>query len=234
MINGFERYEEFVRHIIRTVPLLKTEQLRVMIAKYFSQPYESTEAIVFALQRNQVILMSKDGWSMTPGQYIRLTGDRFLRSPYSYAAGEARVYHLPDMNDICAKVNRPLSQCLWLIADMMPDSNDFMFTSSPWILAFVSNANEERPSRLYEITYIAKGYEVTETELLRNVPRITSNRVKEGLRRICIIEDETYAFRVPYVGFSHIVTIDHKRGNHYRIVELRKGKDRWKEDPFHD
>jgi len=74
MLDNYEEYEEFVKDITRTVPLIKTEQLKLMIANYFNQPLESTDSVMFALQRNSIILMSVDGWSMTTGQYIRLTG----------------------------------------------------------------------------------------------------------------------------------------------------------------
>lgn len=233
MIDRYAEYEDFIKHIIRTVPLLKTEQLKIMISRYFGQSLDSTDAVLFALQRNLVIMMSQDGWSMSVGQYMRITGDSFLQGRNSYGTIEDEHNRLPPMNDLCRDINRPLSECLWIVADMLPDSRDFLLASSPWIVAFTSIPSEDRPSLLYEITYIPEGYEITRTELLKNIPKISSNKVKKGLRRICIIEDESYAFRVPYNGFSHIVKIDHSRKNHYRIIETRND-DRWKDDPYHD
>ena len=40
MLDNYEEYEEFVKDITRTVPLIKTEQLKLMIANYFNQPLE--------------------------------------------------------------------------------------------------------------------------------------------------------------------------------------------------
>ncbi len=234
MIERYEEYEEFVKHITRTAPLIKTEQLKLMIANYFSQTLESTDAVMFALQRNQTILMSQDGWSMTVGQYIRITGDRFLQGRNSYGASTDEFNRLPNMNDKCSVINKPLSESLWIIADMLPDAIDFSLAASPWAAAFTSRATDDRPSHLYEIAFIEEGYEFTRTEMLKIQPKITSNHVKNGLVRICILEDESYAFRVPYIGFTHIVTIDHSKPTHYRIVETRKGMDRWKDDPYHD
>ena len=232
MIDRYEEYEEFVKDITRTVPLIKTEQLKLMIANYFNQPLESTDSVMFALQRNSIILMSVDGWSMTTGQYIRLTGDRFLQRRNEL--NEDHFNRLPKMDSRCREINRPLSKALWLVADMLPDSKDFIIASQPWAVAFVTEETRERPSCLYEITYIARGYEYNRCEMLKELPKIRSNHVKNGLRRICILDDEGYAFRVPYVGFSHIVVIDHERNSHYRVVETRNAEERWKDDPYHD
>ena len=234
MIEHYEEYEEFVKHITRTAPLIKTEQLKLMIANYFSQTLESTDTVMLALQRNQIILMSQDGWTMTVGQYIRITGDSFLQRRNSYWAPTDEYNRIPNMNSRCSIINRPLSESLWIIADTLPDSLDFSLAASPWTVAFTSKPTEDRPSHLYEIAFIEKEYEFTRTEMLKIQPKITSNRVKNGLIRICILEDESYAFRVPYIGFTHIVTIDHSKSTHYRIIETRKGKDRWKDDPYHD
>ncbi len=233
MIDKYEEYEDFVKDLTRTVPLIKTEQLKLMIANFFNQPIESTENIMLALQRNDVVLMSVDGWSMTPGYYIRLTGDRFMQQRNN-VLNEDEYNRLPKMNDRCRSVNRPLSKALWLVADMLPESKDFIIASQPWAVAFVTDETESKPSRLYEITYIAKGYEYNRCEMLKELPKIKSNHVKNGLRRICILDDEGYAFRVPFIGFSHIVVIDHSRENHYRVVETRDAKERWKDDPYHD
>ena len=232
MIDRYEDYEDFVKDLTRTVPLIKTEQLKLMIANYFSQPLESVDSVMFALQRNEVILMSVDGWSMTTGQYIRLTGDRFMQQ--RNILNDDVFNRLPKMDRICRDVNRPLSKALWLVADMLPDSKDFIIASQPWAVAFVTEEKKKRPSCLYEITYIAKGYEYNRCEMLKELPKIKSNHVKDGLRRICILDDEGYAFRVPYIGFSYIVVIDHSRENHYRVIEKRGAVERWKDDPYHD
>ena len=245
MIENYEEYEDFVKHVTRTAPLLKTEQLRIMISRYFGQTMESIDEVLFALQRNQAILMSSDGWTVTVGEYIKLTGDRFLRRRNNYEAyGETtdEYNRLIGMDDKCSDVNRPLSKALWLVADMMPDSIDFAICESPWVVAFAtppytaeeSPNGKEIPSLLYEITYIAKGYESTRTELLRVLPKIQSNHAKDGIRRICILDDPEYAFRVPYIGFSHIVTMDPTSPRHYRVIETRKKDIRWKDDPYHD
>ena len=234
MIDKYELYEDFARHILRNVPLIKTEQLQLMIANQFQQDFDSVNDVMFALQRNQIILMTSDGWSMTVGQYIRITGDRFLRGRNSYDAPTDSLNRLQNMDGKCRKVNRPLSKSLWVVAEMLPDSANFIIAGSPWTVAFTSIPTEKRPSYLYQIAYIDKGYETTLAYLLRSLPSIESNHLRDSIRRICIIEEEEYAFKVPYIGFTYIVTIDHESPTHYRVVETRSGKDRWKEDPYHD
>ena len=240
MILDYNEYEDFVKKILRSVPLIKTEQLKLMISKYFAQDPETVDPILLALQSNQAILMTQDGWSMTVGQYIKLSGDRFLAARSSFKSTTDEFNRLPNMDDKCRKVNRPLSKALWLVADMMPDSVNFIIASSPWTVAFATIPTDTKRSLLYEIAYIDKGYEVTGTELLRRVPKIQSNTIKKSIVRICIIEDETYAFRVPYNGFAYVVKIDHSMPSHYRIIEQRTPsagvpkEKRWEEDPYHD
>ena len=240
MIEHYSEYEDFVRHITLTVPLIMTEQLKLMISKNFSQDIDTVDPVLLALQGNQIILMTQDGWSMTPGQYIKLTGDRFLVARNSWNSATDDLKRLPGMDDRCSRVNRPLSKCLWIVADMLPDSADFILAGPPFSVAFTTIPTEERPAYLYEIAYIDRGYETAGTELLRRIPKIKSNHVKKDIVRICVIEDEDYAFSVPWIGFSHIVKIDADCPGHYRIVEqrtMRQGislEERWRDDPFHE
>lgn len=240
MIEQYSEYEDFVKHITLTVPLIKTEQLKLMISKYFSQDINTVDTVLLALQGNQVILTTQDGWSMTPGQYIKLTGDRFLTARNSWTNETDELRRLPNMDEKCRKVNKSLSKCLWIVADMMPDSSGFILTGPPFSVAFTTVPTEKRPSYVYEVAYIDRGYEVVGAELLRRIPKTGSNHVKKSIIRICVIEDEDYAFEVPWIGFAYIVKIDHSRLNHYRVVEertARKGislEERWKDDPFHE
>lgn len=233
MIANYEMYEEFVNEITRKVPLIKTDQLALMLSNYFKQPLETIDPVMLALYRNTAIIMTADGWSMTVGEYIKLTGDRFLQRRNSEEMEEDELERFPNMDDVCSKINKPLSKAMWLVADMLPDSKNFMLASSPWAVVFETEATEEKPTLLYQITYIGKGHEITGTEMLKVLPKIPSNKVKRVLRRICILEDESYAFRVPYVGFSHIVVIDHSRVNHFRVIDHRVGDEKWKDDPYH-
>lgn len=233
MIENYQDYEDFTKTIVKKVPLLKTDQLILLMANYFKQDASTLNPVLFALQSMGVIFMTVDGWTMTIGEYQKLTGDRFLQNRYRYMEDDYR--RLPEMDRICRKINKPLVESLWLVADMMPDAKDFVVAGFPWTVSFLTCPTETKDSLLYEITYIPKGLEYAKTELLTTIPKIQSNHVKDIVRRVCILEDESYAWRVPRVGFSVIVVIDHSRVNHFRVVEKRTDKkERWADDPYHD
>ena len=187
MIANYEMYEEFVNEITRKVPLIKTDQLALMLSNYFKQPLETIDPVMLALYRNTAIIMTADGWSMTVGEYIKLTGDRFLQRRNSEEMEEDELERFPNMDDVCSKINKPLSKAMWLVAEMLPDSKNFILASSPWAVVFETEATEEKPALLYQITYIGKGHEITGTEMLKVLPKIPSNKVKRVLRRICIL-----------------------------------------------
>lgn len=229
MLEGYENYKEFVKKVMTPMPVMRTDQLKLMISRYFNQNYDTVDEVIFAMKSSRIIIMTVDGWCMTIGEYLKLTGDYFLNTQNEVADDEFRRY--PPIEGKLKNIDRNIIDSLWLVADSMPESFDFAVTMYPFSVAYCTKPTEKKPSLLYQITVIRKGQEFTKSEMLKTIPPIQSKHVRDVIRRICILEDESYAFRVPYKGFSHILVLDKNEPSHLKLVEQRKDSvERWKDE----
>lgn len=229
-ITGYENYREFVGKVLKVTPIMKTEQLKLMISNYFNQPLESVNEIVFALKSGHEIILSSDNWVMTVGKYRQLIGDKYFNYDTSSVEGQYKL--VSPVSKYLERLNMDVIKALWVVIDMMPRSEDYVVTSAPWALAFTTKPEGDKPGLFYEITVIRKGEEIQATELLKILPPIQSRHFRETTRRIALIEDPTYAWAVPYLGFSHILTLDESSETHYKVVEKRSEDERWKDMPY--
>lgn len=230
MLAGYENYKEFVTKVMTPMPVMRTEQLKLMISRYFNQDYNHVDEVIYAMKASRIIILTIDGWCMTVGEYLKLTGDYFLTVENEIADDEYRRY--PAMEGKLQRIDRNVIDSLWLVADSMPDSIDFALTMYPFSVAYCTKPSENKKSLLYQITVIRKGQEFTKSEMLKNILPIQNKYVRDCIRRICILEDESYAFRIPYRGFSHILVLDKNEPSHLRLVEQRSNsEERWKDEP---
>lgn len=247
MIAGLEGYETFVRSILKRVPLLKTEQLiKALVNNFEDIDKDVAKSILFAIQRRGYVMLSETGWAMTQAMYLGLTSDKFFdgviknnayRIPekiYQFGIDKETEKNGPlkeiTIEEEVHKNRLQLQKCMWLVIDMLPDSFDFVVTETPWNVVFVSEPSDDRDGLLYQITYIPSKNEDLHIEILKSLPKIEDKELRENIRRIAIMEDERHAWKLPYIGFSHICVIDDNEEAHYRILNTgRKREDMWKD-----
>lgn len=228
MLDRFEEYKEFVTKITNIYPIMRTEQMKMMISRCFGQSIESTDEVLFAMKTSSILILSVDGWCMSLGEYRKLTGDYFLTK---CSSEDDEYRRAPEVEGKLKYINRDVVDSLWLVADMMPKSENFILTNPPWTISFCTKAEANKSPLLYQITVIRKGEEYIKSEMLKTLPKITNDHIKESIRRIAILEDDSYAFMIPKVGFSHIVCIDENTPSKYKIVEKRTNVvDRWNDE----
>lgn len=225
MLDRFEEYKEFVTKITNIQPIMRTEQMKIIISKCFGQPIETVDEVLFAMKASSILILSVDGWCMSLGEYRKLTHDYFLTK---CSSDDDEYRRASEIESKLKHVNMDVVDSLWLVADMMPKSENFILTNPPWTISFCTKAEENKSPLLYQITVIRKGEEYVKSEMLKTLPEITNKHIKDSIRRVAIIEDDSFAFMIPKIGFSHIVCLDDKSASKYRIIEKRTDtKDRW-------
>ena len=225
MIYELERYQNYIRSIIRRIPILKTEQLKIAMRKTFKGINADNAAeILTALQRRGDVLLSPDGWAMSKGGYKTLTGDKFNERLLNDLD-----YRLPKMSLTIRNfgLSMDVIDCFWVAIDMMPSSNDFVINTQPFVILFDTDENKDEISKVYEITKIPKSREDSRCELLRQLAKISDKGIQERTVRIALIEDENHAWMIPHIGFSYICVLDEKEKSHVRIIEKRDFKEAW-------
>jgi hypothetical protein len=196
--------------------------------------------ILRAVQRNGHVLLSTSGWALTKGEYRMVSNDKFNTSVDFTAryrvADKISVYsddhhmitrHEKFENVLSGKAKK-IIDCLWVAIDMLPESEEFVIGTDPWSIIFTAEGDDDEPSCLYEIVKINEVSENVTMELLRNLPKISDKSMQETTYRIAVMDNGDHAWKVPYVGFSHICVLDDNTDTGYSVVESRS-KDRWKD-----
>ena len=211
----YEEYRSFAKELLYYFNPMKTEQMQRAFMKYYANMSdELVRSILYKLQDHRVILMSSDGWLMSRGKYVQLTGD----SRYDMLTNGSYTL-LPDMKGyVDNQCNMKLINCLWILIDMLPASLDFTLTHKPFQISFMSKKRE-----LYQVIYIPTLEEPARFEMLRALPNDLLDDVKKAIKRIVILEDEKSADRVPQGrGIRFILVIDDSTKTHYRVVQKRE------------
>ena len=251
MIYGMEEYESFVRNILQKIPLLKTEQLiKCLINSYNDIDEDVAKNILTAIQRRGYILLSSSGWAMTKRMYKTLSNDvrniyvkqknevTGLYDPYFYLGDTIHVFskdHSKEtekqIEDLISQKHKDIIDCMWIVADMMPESEDFSFGNAPWTLMFCTNATEKSSGKLFQIVKIPKKTEDSRIEMIKSWPKIKDKETLKNIRRIAIIEDENHAWKVLYLGFTHVIKINENLPKKYEVIgEPRTSKELWKDN----
>ena len=187
-------------------------------------------------------MITYDGYIMTRGAYVYLTNDKFFdnvdlndnirikekMSVIRFEKDNKRVVtKTGDTKDLISQVEKDRIDAMWVVADMMPGSKNFIASAYPFIFTYTNEDQEN--AKLYEITKISKKNEFAKIELLKRLPTITDKQARETIRRIAIVEDENHAWEVPHIGFKFICTIDPNEPQNFKVVEKRDNENMWKD-----
>jgi len=218
MIYNIERYGEFIRKILRKIPYIKTRILIICLMNYFTDVNEKmAKEILYELQSEGECLLSKDGWAITKGMYYRISDDKF-RDNFKYH----NDYRLDNMEAYLEGLNKDDVDVMWLVADLMPDAENFIVCDTPWNIMFDIPSSELQEPKLFQLIRIPGAVEDERIELLKNSKRlIPEEKILDSIRRIAIIDNPEHSFKIPRLGFTRICVLDEKQTKGFRVVEVR-------------
>jgi hypothetical protein len=239
------KYEVFIKNILKSVPILRAKQLIICLEKSFEECASNKELsleILKALQRKGMLMLTYDGYVMTRGAYVYLTNDKFFdnvdlndnirikdkMAVIRFEKNNKRIVtKTGDTKDLIDRREQDLIDAMWIAADMMPGSKDFIVSAYPWLLTFINE--EQENSKLFEITKISSKNETAKVQLLKRLPVISDPETRETVRRIAIVDNPEHAWAVPYVGLKYICVLDEDCLQNYRVIEKRENDILWKD-----
>lgn len=230
MIYNIEIYGDFIRKILRKIPYIKTKILiRCLVNNFNDVDEKMAEKILYELQSQGECLLSSDGWAITKGMYYRISDDKF-RDNFKYH-NDCR---LSNVETYLENLNKDDVDIMWLVADLMPDAENFIVCDTPWNIMFDVPSSEWQEPRLFQLIKIPGNVEDERIELLKNSKRlIPEEKLLSSIRRIALIDNPAHAFKIPQLGFTHICVLDESQKKGYRIVEKRT-KDIWSDIKKYD
>ena len=177
--------------------------------------------IIMDAQKENYVLVSRDGYIMTKGYYIAKTSDNFLDNV--------------EMNNYKNKINfdfkpyafddQEMIECLTVVAGMMPVSEEYIQANTPWQFMFTTPAhllkNKEYKQKfnscLYQICYVPHKNIAAYCLMLKNFQEENLDN-RKYIKRIAVVENPEDAFLIPYIGFTNIVKV---KNDKFEIVEQR-------------
>ena len=223
MTDKYNEFELFIRNILAKGSIMKKQQLILCLCRYYSEIYPDTaEDIINHAQKKGILLVSTDGYVMTKGAYSTLTGDTY--GDDLKLDEDVRIKQPINING--GRTTGNTIDCMWIVANMMPDSNNFIVCPDPWNIQFIVQKNDD-PAKLFQVMRITKDKEIPSSIMLKNMANDIDKKMRLQIRRIVLLDDDSFAWRFPKVGVTHIAVIDEKVPNGFRIVEKRKPEEAW-------
>lgn len=237
-----QEFEGFIKELLERVPFLETRLLRFFLAKRFgialSDPF--INKMITAAQRDGYLVVSTAGYTLSKRMYYSLTGDQkddsIETSNICYLGDTMDVYEnnpygvkeTKPVQEFIARDTKELMECMWVVADLMPQSKNFVTSCYPWNVVMEVDTSDERV-KICEITRITKRNEDARIQLIKDFCNSDTPRNKKAVMRIAVIDNEEHAFLVPYLGFVYIVVLDETSPNGYRVIEKREKEEAWKD-----
>ena len=225
MIRELNAYEQFVVDVLENVHFVGTHTLVTSLINYFPRLYPKNAYLyIHSCQRLGYIITSADGWCISKCHYHQMRPeDKDLSSIDSF-----RNNSIESIDGLhVSKTDRNIADCMMVVADMMPLSEDYILSPSPWYVSFVAKSELDPKGRLFQITTFREGEEEAMGELLISGYNFTDEEFRKQVRRIAILDDPKKTKAVPKLGFANLCVIDFDKPNGLEIVEKRTPEERW-------
>lgn len=227
MIRAFNVYEQFIADLIGKVSFMRTDTVVNCLCRYFTRLYRA-DALMYirSTQKLGYIIVTGDGWCLTKAKYRGMCDDKTFRNltlDNSFRLESIAGLHVTAQD-------RNYADAMQVVADMMPQSSGFMIGASPWYIQFITEASEEKESRLFQITTFRKGEELAMEELLSSLNPPVHESLRSQIRRIAILDDPEMTWCVPHIGFTAVCTLDPEDEYRLKVVEKRSVEEAWKSD----
>lgn len=218
-----------VREFLQNVPVVRTYTLaRMLVRKCESEiTYEYAYSLLREMQSRYMLLLSEDGYVMTRGAYLRMTGDKYfdnLLPLYNYRVKEG-------LNYATSSVGTGAIMSMMMYAELMPYAENPIVNRGGWDLIFNTKEHDGKKSRIFCVAYFKAGFESTKANILKMVERDEEYDGKELIRRIALFEDERMTFMTPKgIGFTTVAVVDLYDRSNFRIIEKIPVKEAWSDD----
>ena len=217
--NIDDYYLNFIRKIIKKVHVMKCNQLiRALVLKFDIREPNARRLLLLAQRRN-ILAISTDYYALTIQYYKMITDDVFLDNLVLKDFNNRITFPIYPMIEYH---ERNIIKCLDVVVEMMPYSEDFIITPSPFIITFdipfIENDEESIKSSVYQITLFDDENFLTKSALVTAVGKIENYDMQKIIKRIAVVESTDKLYLIPYLGYTKIIL---STENGIEIIERR-------------
>lgn len=238
---------EYIEKLMNKVHVMRLSQLKMMLTRTFDKKpvtvngkecsFDITEKqydyVIMNAQLENLLYISVDGYVMTQGYYLMITEDKFFDCLNRKNWDTFIEYPMEPL------IKKDIGQikCMTIVENMLPISENFILTDNPWNVVFVTpeeyvgydpDKDMTYDPYIYEIVYIPHKTSTTECQFLKRF-QVEDKEVREDIKRIAVLEDANDVDKVPYIGFTNIVT---EQNGGFKIIEARDNP--WEEPDCYD
>ena len=218
--NVEDYYINFIKKLIRKTNAMKTTQITRALTIRYGIKKANAERLLVLAQKKNCLAISMDGYALSIPYYKMITEDIFLDQMNLSDYEQHIAFPIYAMIE---KHEKDIIKCLDVVIEMLPYSEDFIITPSPFNITFdvpfIENEKENIKSSVYQITLFDKENFITKAAMVTAVGKIEDTDMRKVINRIAIVETTDNLNLIPYMGYTKVVLND---GHHIKIIERRQ------------
>ena len=169
----------YISKFVDEVRIVELKQLELIVMKAFS---DNTRGdfynAITAMRETKKIIISEDEWVLDYYYYQEVTKDYYLDNIDEYGKANFKK----NIADYLGKDILRQSDCMWIMASLMPDSRDFVINTFPWYVSFCMKKKATNTSIYVRVTELDDSLADAQIKLLKDYMRTESEKFSENTR----------------------------------------------------
>jgi len=219
--NAYEYYSDYLVDFINKVGVCKLTQLiKLLKNKGDKLDDKQIEKILNYACIDGKILVSQNDYVLSKYKFADVGVKRYQNDLSQGDLRRIQSDYLPK------KIEGDIIDCLWIVIDLMPDSQEFSVGDGlPWSFSWLQGDGEE--CKVIQLCRIPDREEVTREALIASDELNKHLRWREKVSRIALVDRVDKLYLVPKLGFRNICMLDDSVEAHFKLVEQRNDEDMW-------
>lgn len=226
MLYTKEDVIDYIRMHLKIISVIKLEVLLKIVLNYYYPSLTENSALMIMreMQNKRYLLLSEDGYVMTTGAYVKMTGDIFynqLLHNYTYRV-KAGLDYTKSRDGI-----NPID-CLAVYAELIPYSENLVIGKGVWDVVFNTVEHDGELAKLYCVKKFPDGYESVYADSLKMAEYNYDPVDKVQIRRVALFDNPERSYLTPRgYGFTTIACVNYESEMLFDILEVNEWSDAW-------
>ena len=206
----------YISKFVDEVRIVELKQLELIVMKAFS---DNTRGdfynAITAMRETKKIIISEDEWVLDYYYYQEVTKDYYLDNIDEYGKANFKK----NIADYLGKDILRQSDCMWIMASLMPDSRDFVINTFPWYVSFCMKKKATNTSIYVRVTELDDSLADAQIKLLKDYMRTESEKFSENTVSNVMIHNIDIASFIPIGMFRNVCVMASESRFGFRVLK---------------